>query len=191
MNFGHHHCSQAQSPVAVPELVKPQMQTPEPTLKSFQRAAPILVSLAALLTLVLSGTSCSKRSPVSPLLFGHLAVPTSTNANLLWVAVTNQSDSVVVCLACPPQVRANGTWSGSPLPPRQKMTKLSAGQSGVIVVAATSVNENVRVPVLWGFSDYTPGATRWQQFREDLVARLNGRAGVGLLYTNYLTDLKP
>jgi len=70
------------------------------------------------------------------------------------------------------------------------MSKLTARQSGVLVIESASVKENVRVPVLWGFLDYTPGATKWQQFRESLVARVNGRKGVGLLYTNYLTDLK-
>ena len=166
------------------------MQTPKTTLNRFQRTALLLISLTALLVLVLSGTSCSKSSPMSPIVFGHLAVSTSTNASFVCVAVTNQSDSVVVYLACPPQVRSNGIWSGPPVPRHQRMSKLTARQSGVLVIESASVKENVRVPVLWGFLDYTPGATRWQQFRESLVARVNGRKGVGLLYTNYLTDLK-
>ena len=155
-----------------------------------RRSGPFLSSLAALVVLVLSCASCSKRSPVVPIVFGHLAVPSSTNANYVHVAITNQSDSVVVYLACPTQVRSNGTWSGPPLPYRQRMTRLTAGQSGVVVVEAAAVNKNARVPVLWGFLDYTPRATRWQQFRENLAARLSGREGVGLLYTNYLSGLK-
>jgi hypothetical protein len=172
-------------------LVKPLMQTPKPTLNGFRGSALLLVGLTALLTLVLSATNYSKRSPVSPLLFGHLAVPTSTNANLVCVAVTNQSDSVVVYLASPPQVRSNGIWSGPPPPPRQKMTKLIARQSGVVLVDAASTNDNTRVPVLWGFKDYTPGATRWRQLAEDLVSRVRGHGDIGLLYTNYITDLRP
>ena len=88
---------------------------------------------------------------MSPLLFGHLAVPTSTNANFVCATSTNQSDSVVVYLVCPPQVRSNGVWSGRPGPPRQRLAKLLARQSGVVVVDAASTNENTRVPVLWGY----------------------------------------
>ena len=167
------------------------MQTPKTTLNRFRRTALLLISLTALLVLVLSGTSCSKSSPMSPIVFGHLAVSTSTNASFVCVAVTNQSDSVVVYLACPPQVRSNGIWSGPPVPRHQRMSKLTARQSGVVIVEAASVNENARVPVLWGFYDYNPRATRWQQRIEDLVGRVSGRGGRGFLYTNYLTDLKP
>jgi hypothetical protein len=128
---------------------------------------------------------------MSPLVFGNLAVPTSTNANLVCVTLTNQSDSVVVYLAHPLQVRSNGTWSGPPSPPRQRLTKLLAGQSGVVVVDAAWTNANTRVPILWGYYDYTPGATRWQQLTEDLAGHVRGHGGRGLLYTNYLADLKP
>lgn len=182
----------ASGPPCLSAIVKPQMQTPKPALERFCRTALRLVSLTAFLTLVLSGASCSKSSPVSPLLFGHLAVPTSTNANFVCATLTNQSDSVVVYLVCPPQVRSNGVWSGPPQPPRQKMTKLLAGQSGVVVVDAASTNENTRVPVLWGYYyDYTPGATRWRQLTEDFVSRVRGHGDIGLLYTNYLTNLRP
>ena len=166
------------------------IQFPKMALKPFRRIALLLVSLTALLTLVLGAASCSKQTPVSPLVFGHSAAPTSTNTDLVCVAVSNQSDAAVVYLACPPQVRSNGIWSGPPLPPRQRMTRLAPRQSGVMVMGAGVVNENVRVPVLWGFLDYTPRATRAQNFVENLIARANGRAGVGLLYTNYLTNLK-
>ena len=173
------------------QLIKPQMQTPKTTLKRFRRTALLLISLMALLVLVLSGTSCSKSSPMSPIVFGHLAVPTSMNTNFVSVAITNQRDSVVVYLACPSQVKSNGIWSGPPNPPRQRMMMLAARQSGAVIVEAASVNENARVPVLWGFYDYNPRATRWQQRIEDLVGRVSGRGGRGFLYTNYLTDLKP
>jgi hypothetical protein len=158
-------------------------------LNRFQRTALRRASLTALLILVSMGTSCSK-APMSPIVFGDLAVPTSTNANLVCVTLTNRSDSVVVYLACPPQVRSNGIWSGPSLPPRQKLTKLFARQSGVVMVAAASTNENTRVPVLWGYYDYKPGATRWQQLGEDFVGRVRGHGGRGLLYTNYLIHLK-
>jgi hypothetical protein len=158
-------------------------------LNRFEKTALGLAGVTVLLILVLIGTYRSK-APMSPIVFGHLAVPTSTNANFVWVTLTNRSDSVVVYLACPTEVRSNGIWTGPPLPPRQKMSNLLAGQSGVVMVAAASTNENTRVPILWGYYDYKPGATRWQQLREDLVGRVRGHGGRGFLYTNYLTDLK-
>ena len=163
-------------------IVKLQMQTPKPAFERFRRTA---------LRLVLSGASCSKSSPVSPLLFGHLATPTSTNANFVCATLTNQSDSVVVYRVCPPEVRSNEVWSGPSLPPRQKLTKLLAGESGVVVVDAASTNENTRVPVLWGYGYDTPGATRWRQLTADFVSRVRGHGDIGLLYTNYLTNLRP
>ena len=150
-----------------------------------------LVSLAALLTVVSSGVSCSKKAPVSPIVFGHLAVPSSTNANFVCVTLTNQSKFVVCYLTEPLQVKSNGIWSGPPGPPRQRLTKLLARQSGVIVVDAASTNENTRVPVLWGYHDYTPGGPRWRQLTEDFVSRVRGHGDIGLLYTNYLTNLRP
>src|SRR5215472_74688 len=136
----------------------------------FQRTALGLASLTALLILVSIGTSCSK-VPRSPIVFGHLAVPSSTNANFVCVTLTNQSDSVVHYLTEPLQVRSNGIWSGPPGPPRQRLTKLLARQSGVVVIEAASTNQNSRVPVLWGY-DYTPRAARWQQLAEDFVGRV-------------------
>ena len=168
------------------------MQTPKPALGRFWRTALRLVSLTAFLTLVLSGASCSKSSPVSPLLFSHLAVPTPTNANSVCVTLTNQSDSVVSYLACPLQVRSNGIWSGPTLPPRQKLTRLLPRQSGVVVVDAALTNENTRVPILWGYV-YDAPATRWprlQELTEDFAGRIRGRGGSGFLYTNYLTNLR-
>ena len=164
------------------------MQTSKPTLNRFQRTALGIVSLTSLLILVSSGTSCSK-VPSSPIEFGHLAVPTSTNANFVCVTLTNESDFVVHYLTKPLQVRSNGIWSGPPGPPRQRLTELLARQSGVVVVDAASTNQNTRVPVLWGY-DYTFRATKWQQLREDLMGRIYGRGGRGFLYTNYLPALK-
>ena len=164
------------------------MQTSKPTLNRFQRTALGIVSLTSLLILVSSGTSCSK-VPSSPIVFGHLAVPTSTNASFVCVTLTNQSDFVVHYLTEPLQVRSNGIWSGPPGPPRQRLTKLLARQSGVVVVEAASTNQNTRVPVLWGY-DYTPRAAKWQQLGEDLMGRVSGRGGSGFLYTNYVTALK-
>jgi hypothetical protein len=166
------------------------MQTPTPTLNCFRRTALHLVSLVVLLIVLSTGASCSKKAPVSPIVFGHLAVPTSTNANCVCVTLTNLSKFVVHYLTKPVQVRSNGIWSGPPSPPRQRLTKLLPGQSDVVVVDAASTNQNTRVPVLWGYDDYTAGATRWQQLREDLMGRIHGRGGRGFLYTNYLTDLK-
>ncbi len=167
------------------------MQSSKPTFNRFQRTALQLVTLTALVIIVSSGTSCSKKVPLSPIGFGHLAVPTSTNANFVCVTLTNQSDFVVFYLTKPLQVCSNGIWSGPPGPPRQRLTKLLARQSGVVVVEAASTNQNTRVPVLWGYDDYTPGATKWQQLREDLMGRINGRGGRAILHTDYLTDLKP
>jgi hypothetical protein len=181
-------------PARVSTNVKPQMQTPTPMLNCFRRTALYLVSLAALLIVVSSGAFLSKiinKIPVSPIVFGHLAVPTSTNANFVCVTLTNQSDFVVYYLTKPLQVSSNGIWSGPPGPPRQRLTELLARQSGVVVVDATSTNESTRVPVLWGYYDYTPGAPRWQQLTEDFVSRVRGHGGRGFLYTSYLTDLKP
>jgi hypothetical protein len=165
------------------------MQTPKPTLYCFLSTALLLVSLVALVIFVSSGIFFSEKAPVSPILFGHLAVPTSTNANFVCVTLTNQSDFVVFYLTKPLQVRSNGTWSGTLGPPRQRLTELLARQSGLVVVDAASTNQNTRVPVLWGY-DYTFSATKWQQLREDLMGRISGRGGRGFLYTNYLTDLK-
>jgi hypothetical protein len=161
-----------------------------PTINHFGRTALLLLSLMAAIVLVVSITSCSKSTAMSPLAFGGLAMPKSTNADYASLAITNQSDSVVFYLACPPQVMSNGIWSGPANPSHQKLTKLAARQAGIIVVDAGWTNENTRVPVLWGY-DYTPGATRWQEFREGLVRRVRGRGGRGFLYTNYLTSAKP
>ena len=166
------------------------MQTSKPTLTRFQRIALGIVSLTVLVIIVSSGTFYYKNAPISPIEFGHLAVPTSTNANFVCVTLTNQSDFVVHYLTKPPEVRSNGIWSGPPGPPRQRLTTLLARQSGVVVVDAASTNQNTRVPVLWGY-DYTPRATKWQQLSEDLMGRIHGRGGSGFLYTNYLTALKP
>ena len=171
-------------------MVKPQMQTSKPTLNRFLRTALGIVGLTVLVIIVSSVTFSHKKAPISPIEFGHLAVPTSTNANFVCVTLTNQSDFVVHYLTEPLQVRSNGIWSGPPGPPRQRLTKLLARQSGVVVLDAVSTNQNTRVPVLWGY-DYTPGATKWQQLREDLMGRINGRGGRGILHTDYLTDLKP
>jgi len=127
---------------------------------------------------------------MSPIVFGHLATPTSTNADYVCLTVSNRSDSTVVYLACPAQVKSNGIWSGSPFPTGQRMTRLTARQSGVMVIKADSVTTDTRVPVLWGFNDYTGGAKIWRQLLEDIAARAKGHGGVGLLYTNYLTDIK-
>lgn len=155
----------------------------------------IIAGLCAFAVLSILFTSSSKKAPLSPIEFGHLAVPTSTNANFVCVMLTNQSDFVVHYLTKPLQVRSNGIWSCPPGPPRQRLTKLLPGQSGVVVVDAASTNQNTRVPVLWGYgyNDYTPRATKWphlMQLREDLMGRIHGRGGRGLLYTNYLIDLK-
>jgi hypothetical protein len=166
------------------------MQTPTPALDWFLRTALRLVSLAALLLVVSSAVSCSNKAPVSPIVFGHLAVPTSTNANFVCVTLTNQSSAVVVYLTEPTEISSNEIWSGPPSPPRQRLTRLLGRQSGVVVVDAASTNKNTRVPVLWGYT-YSSGATRWQQLREDFMGRISGRGGRGFLYTNYLTDLKP
>ncbi len=158
-------------------------------LNRFQLTALCLVSLTVLLILVWIRTSLPK-SPTSPIVFGHLAVPTATNADFVAVTLTNLSGSTIVYLPWPPEVKSNGIWTGAPPAPRQRMSKLLAGQSGVAVVAAASTNENTRVPFLWGYQDYNPGANRWQQLREDFVGRIRGHGGRGFLYTNYLTDLK-
>ena len=152
---------------------------------------PLPFSLAALFVLAFSGISCSKGNFTSPIAFSHLAVAASTNANFVCVAITNQSDSVVFCLACPLQGRSNGIWSGPPMPPHQKMTKLTARQTGVVVVDAGSTNENTRVPILWGY-DYPLHASRLRWCMENMMGRLTGRnpRGLGALYTNYLTDIK-
>lgn len=150
-----------------------------------------LVGLAALLLVVSSGAFLSEilnRIPVSPIVFGHLAVPTATNGNFVCVALTNKSQFAVSYLTEPLQVRSNGVWSGPPGPRRQRLKKLLAGQSGVVVIDAASTNQGTRVPVLWAYDDYTPGAGRWQQLCEDLVGRISGRGGRALLYTNYLSD---
>ena len=161
-------------------------------LDRFHRTSLRLASLTALLILVSIGASCSK-VPKSPIIFGHLAVPTPTNANSVCVTLTNQSNSAVSYLACPLQVRSNGIWSGPTLPPRQKLTRLLPKQSGVVVVDAALTNENTRVPILWGYV-YNARATRWprwQELTEDLAGRIRGRGGRGFLYTNYLTNLRP
>lgn len=167
-----------------------QMGTRKSCLPTLRSAGLLVANLTAILVLSLSGSGCSKTSPIPPVAFGHLAVPTATNANFVGVAISNQSDCAVFYLACPVQVRTNGVWRGAPLPPRQRLTRLVARQAGVLVVEAAAAKENARVPVLWGFDDYTAGANRFQQVLEDLRARVRGRDGVGLLYTNYLTELK-
>jgi hypothetical protein len=170
------------------------MHTSKATLKrflsgrvlAFQITAVLLVSLAALLIFV-----SSDKVPVSPIVFGHLAVPTSTNASFVCVTLTNQSKFAVVYLIDPPEVSSNGIWSGPPHPLGRRLTKLLARQSGVMVVDAASTNENTRVPVLWGYHDDTPGGPRWRQLAEDFVSRVRGHGEPGLLYTNYLTNLRP
>jgi hypothetical protein len=178
--------------------VKPQMQTLKTNalnsflgghVLAFKIIALLLLSLAAFVIFILSGASRFNRAPVSPIVFGRVAVPTSTNANLVCVTLTNQSKFAVSYLTEPLQVRSNGIWNGPPGPPRQRLTKLLPRQSGVVVVDAAATNQNTRVPVLWGYG-YTPGATHWQQLREDFLGRISGRGGRGFLYTNYLTNVK-
>lgn len=155
----------------------------------------IVAALCAFVAVSILFISSTKSPPLSPIEFGHLALPTSTNANFVCVNFTNQSDFAVVYRTCPLEVRSNGIWSGRTLPPRQRLTKLLPRQSGVAVVEAASTNQNARVPVLWGYeyNVYTPRTTKWPHFmqlREDLMGRIHGRGGRGFLYTNYLTDLK-
>ncbi len=175
------------------------MQTSKATLNrflsgrvlAFQITAVLLFSLAALLIFVSSFASRIHRVPVSPIVFGRLAVPTSTNANFVFVTLNNQSRFAVVYLIDPPEVSSNGIWSGPPHPLGRRLTKLLARQSGVIVVDAASTNENTRVPVLWGYRDVIPGGPRWRQVAEDLVSRVRGHGEPGLWYTNYVTNLRP
>lgn len=168
--------------------VKPQMQTKKPTLNGCRRTTIPFGSLAALVLFISSVVSCS-RVPTCPIAFANLAVPTATDANSVSVTLTNQSGVGVFYLACPLEVNSNGLWSGPPRPPRQRLTKLLPRQSGVIVVDAAATNANTRVPVLWGY-DYTPGATRWQEFKEDLAGQIQGRGSRGRLYTNYLINIR-
>ncbi len=163
------------------------MQISKPTLNRFRLI--VLGFVGLIMVLVVIVWSVASKVPGSPIVFGHLAVPTSTNASFVCVAFTNQSDFVVLYVTEPLEVSSNGIWSGPPVPARQRLTKLLARQSGVVVVDAASTNQNARVPVLWGY-DYTPRATKWQQLCEDFMGRISGRGGSGFLYTNYLTAVK-
>lgn len=165
------------------------MQISKPTINRLQWTALGIVILLPLVLIVSSGTFGYKKVPISPLDFGHLAVPCSTNANYVFVTFTNRSSFVVHYLTKPLQVNSNGVWSGPPGPTGQRLSKLLARQSGVLMVEAASTNQNTRIPVLWGY-DYTPSASKWQQLREDFMGRIHGRGGNGFLYTNYLTALK-
>jgi len=169
------------------------MQPPLPSFNGLLRNILHKTCLMGLLGLALSGISCSKKAPNSPIVFGRLPMPASTNAAFVYVTITNQSDSDVVYLAWPAQVRSNGLWIGPLRKTGQRLNKLPARGSGVLVFEAASLRENVRIPILWGYqyADLGRKPTRWKDFMRDIKAQFKGHGSVGLLYTNYLTDLKP
>jgi hypothetical protein len=143
----------------------------------------VLVGMLAVLIIV------PKRSP--QIAFSSAGVSTSSNANLISIAISNQSASSIVYFVGNPVLKSNGVWGAVQFPAGTKLLSLGAGQSVTDVVAAASASGEVRVPVLWGFI-YSANATRWQAIREDVAAylRMHDLRGRGALYTNFVTGIK-
>jgi hypothetical protein len=115
----------------------------------------------------------------------------SSNTSLISIGISNQSASSIVYFVGSPVFKSNGVWGGFQYPTGTTLVRLGAGQSATGVVTASSSSGEARVPVLWGFM-YSPNATRWQEFREDVAAyfRMHDFGGRGALHTNYVTGIK-
>jgi hypothetical protein len=113
-------------------------------------------------------------------------------------------------LVCPPVVKSNGVWSNYQFPLGRPMAILE-GQSSTEVVTTPSLSGEVRVPILWGFYWGTGPSGRvrfaqrppiqaptarqaeWRHLSRRVEGLVTGRdpSGMGTLYTNYLTGIKP
>jgi hypothetical protein len=123
--------------------------------------------------------------------FSCVGVSTLSNTSLISIGIRNQSTSSIVYFVGRPVLKSNGVWGVFQYPAGTKLVRLGAGQSATAVITAPAVSVEARVPVLWGFT-YSPNATRWQEIREDIVARIrmNDSRGRGALYTNYVAGIK-
>ena len=123
--------------------------------------------------------------------FSCVGVSTSSNTSLISIGISNQSASSIVYFVGSPVLKSNGVWGAFQYPAATKLVRQSAGQSAKAVITASSVSGEARVPVLWGFT-YSPNATRWQEIREDVVARfrMHDSRGRGALYTNHVDGIK-
>lgn len=130
------------------------------------------------------------RKPSPRVVFSYQGIATSSNTNLVSIAITNHSASSIVYFVGDPVLKSNGVWGSLQYTPGTKLVRLGAGQSATGVVSAPPSTGEARVPVLWGFT-YSPNATRWQQIREDIAAcfRMHDFRGVGALYTNYVAGI--
>jgi len=130
--------------------------------------------------------------PTPRVAFRCLGVSSSSNTSFISVGITNQSGSTIVYLVCPPVVKSNGVWNKFEMPLGRPMATLIPGRSATAVITNCSSRDEVKVPILWGFT-YSSGATRWQELKEDFLGRFTGRnpGGRGALYTEYLMDIKP
>jgi len=150
--------------------------------------------LAALLVVAIGLTLLRLPGPPgNPIVVGRFTVATP-NPNVLLAGITNQSDTPVVYLVCPPEVKSNGVWQPAAIPSGKttRMSNLAAGQSGTVTIAAPPSGQESRVPVLWGYA-YSTSTPKWRQLTEDALGRLSGHnpRGRGALYTNYVTDIRP
>ena len=134
----------------------------------------------------------STNRPTAQVAFSCLGVSNSSNISSISISITNQSASTIVYYAAPPQLKSNGVWNAFQFPLGKPLATLAAGQSSTAVVTTPLLSGEFRVPILWGF-DYSVPATKWQEIKEDVITRLDGRnpGGRGSLYTNYVTGIRP
>jgi hypothetical protein len=113
-------------------------------------------------------------------------------------------------LVCPPMVKTNGVWADNRFPAGKPMEILEGG-SGTTVVTMPSQSEEAKVPILWGFfwgtrfdgtivfarrppiqapTDRDVEMQSLGRYAEGVLTRHDPN-GMGALYTNYLTGIRP
>jgi hypothetical protein len=158
-------------------------------MKTTQKIAVVVGASVVLFAAFAALTFARESSP--QVVFSCVGISTSSNTNMISIAITNQSTSSIVYFVGDPVFKSDGVWGSFQHHRGTKLLRLGAGQSVIGVIPAPSMTGEVTVPVLWGFT-YSPNATRWREMREDVAAyfRMHDFRGRGALYTNYVTGIK-
>jgi hypothetical protein len=154
-----------------------------------QRIAVVVGVIVVVFAVCAALTFPGKSSP--DVIFSYVGVSTSSNTNVISIAITNQSTLSIDYFVGNPVLKSNGVWGSFQCPTGTKLVRLGAGQAATGIITALSATGEAKVPVLWGFS-YSPNASRWQEIREDVAAyfRMHDFRGRGALYTNYVAGIK-
>jgi hypothetical protein len=181
------HCAECCTTEFVSANPRPPPEKFGPMISRRTKVAFLCTAIALIaaffLFLGLGGDSF-EQSPLRP----AISFPTKAilASNGLSVVVSNQSDSKIVYLAYPLQVKSNGTWMDGPRPAGPLMMLTLAAHETATNTIAASLEEGViyRVPILWG---YTPSLR--QIMRHKALNLLNSRnAGLTLETTTNFTD---